>query len=243
MCFRIEQEFENPQALMDDLKRAFGDVVIHEIISGVNIALTNQATVVYEDQDAVQVTAMRFGLVPSWAKEPNSKLGNSRSETAHEKPSFRAAFKRRRCLIPVTGFYEWRMDPGEKRKTPYKVTVVGQDQPVFYLAGLWEFWEPQQLLSFSILTTDPNEFMANLHNRMPVILPDDVHDMWLDPANEEKEGLQAILKPYPAELMAYQAYDRYVSSPGNKDKSQVKPVGEKLTMESGDPLATQKTLL
>ena len=242
MCFRIEAEFEDPKALMADLRRAFGDVVINEIIAGANIALTNKATVVSETGEGIQVQGMRFGLVPSWAKEPGSQLGNARSETAHEKPSFRAAFKKRRCLIPVTGFYEWRLDPGEKKKTPYKVTLIGQDQPIFYLAGLWEFWEPQQMLSFTILTTGPNEFISNLHDRMPVILPREVHQMWLDPDNEDKEGLQALLKSYPAELMAYQAYDRYVSSPGNKDRTQIKPVGEKITMESGDLGAPQKTL-
>jgi putative SOS response-associated peptidase YedK len=229
MCFRVEQEGENVGALVRAIEALFEDaVVMEELHTSPNIALTDQAIVLLQRKE-LQLRGMRFGLVPNWHKkvavDPN--LGNARGETVDQLPSFKEPFQKRRCLIPVTGFYEWRLDPGEKKETPYKVTT---DDEVFFLAGVWDFWAPQQVASFAIITTEPNALISQLHNRMPVILPPEQQRAWLDPENSDLAGLKGMLKPYPAERMAYQAYDRYVSSSRNKEKSLIIPVGGKVRM-------------
>jgi putative SOS response-associated peptidase YedK len=107
---------------------------------------------------------------------------------------------------------------------------VTTDDEVFFLAGVWDFWAPQQLASFAIITTEPNALISKLHNRMPVILPREQQRAWLDPENSDLAGLKGMLQPYPAERMTYQAYDRYVSSSRNKEKRLIFPVGEKVRM-------------
>lgn len=233
MCFRIEQEGEDFGAVVRAIEELFSEIVIYEREGpGVNIALTDPAMVVLQRKE-LQMRSMRFGLWPHWKKTPPSfdmNLGNARAETVDELPSFKEPFERRRCLIPVTGFYEWRLDAGEKKKTPYRVMT---EEPVFYLAGVWDYWAAQNLASFAIITTEPNKLISTLHNRMPVILPKEAHREWLDPANNDVEMLKAMLQPYPAERMAYQAFDRYVSNAKNKDKTMIKAVGEKVTMNAG----------
>jgi putative SOS response-associated peptidase YedK len=225
MCFRVVQEGEDVGALIRAIEDIFGDMVVQDDLhTGSNIALTDNAMVVLQRKE-LQLRNMRFGLVPHWKDkaEYDLNLGNARAETVDSLPSFKEPFERRRCLIPVTGFYEWRLDPGENRKTPYKVVT---DDPVFFLAGVWDFWQPGQLASFAIITTEPNHLIRQLHNRMPVILPKEFHRAWLNPENSNVAALKGMLQPYPAEQMAYQAYSRYVSSARNKDKSQIIPVGE-----------------
>lgn len=224
MCFRVAQEGEDIGALVRAIEGLFGEMVVQAgLTTGANIALTDNAMVVVQRPEALHLRNMRFGLVPHWKKSPDVTLGNARGETVDSLPSFRDAFQKRRCLIPVTGFYEWRLDPGEKRKTPYKVTT---EDNVFFLAGVWDYWPPLKLTSFAIITTEPNALIAQLHNRMPVVLPRQHHDDWLNPENQDTAALKALLRPYPAEAMAYQAYDRYVSASGNKDSSLIVPTGE-----------------
>lgn len=228
MCFRVQQEGEDIGALVRAIQDLFGDIIAQgDLQTGSNVALTDQAMVVVQRKE-LQLRNMVFGLVPSWKKKADSTLGNAKSETVDELPSFKESFKQRRCLIPVTGFFEWRLDPGEKRKTPNRVFT---NDPVFCIAGVWDFWPPKQLASFAILTTEPNALISQLHNRMPVILPREHHRAWLDPENRDHAALKAMLKPYPPEQMAYQAYDRYVSSPGNKEKEKIFPVGEPIRLD------------
>ncbi len=153
--------------------------------------------------DAVKrsVDIYKWGLVPSWAKDISigNKLINARAETLSEKPSFRNAFSRRRCLIPASGFYEWRQEGA--RKQPYLFQLA--DHKAFTFAGLWEHWEDNQgneIYSCTIITTVPNALLAQYHERMPVILDDSTRWQWLE--NRPQAEHQSMLIPYPVEKMA-----------------------------------------
>jgi len=179
-----------------------------------NIAPTQDAPVIRAGPGGEREIAMlRWGLVPSWA--PDLKVGtrmiNARAEGIDAKPAFREAVKSRRCVVPATGFFEWQGEPG--RKQPYAVTVPGQ--ALFAFAGLWERWKPrdgESVETFTIVTTDANEAVARIHDRMPVILPPDAAEAWL--AGPPAEAL-ALLKPYegPVEL---RAVNRFVSNVNNE---------------------------
>src|SRR5262249_41276153 len=144
----------------------------------------------------------RWGLIPSWAKDKKigARLINARAETVAEKPAFRSAFKHRRCLIPADGFFEWKNEGG--RKQPYYITL--QDGGLFALAGLWEEWHSgagEVMPSCTIITTEANEVVRPLHERMPVILEVTGYADWLDPTAKSKEALLSLLRPFPAERM------------------------------------------
>jgi putative SOS response-associated peptidase YedK len=149
-----------------------------------------------------------WGLIPSWSKDPliGNKMFNARSETVDKKPSFRDAFKKRRCLIPADGFYEWQKL--EKMKKPFRFSL--KSEKPFGLAGLYETWispEKKQINTCTIITTDSNELIQSIHNRMPVIVKKELEDFWIDPDNNNKEGLLAILKPYSSEEMTISPVD------------------------------------
>ena len=146
---------------------------------------------------------VRWGLVPSWARDETiaHKLINARSETVSEKPSFREAFRRRRCLVPADGFYEWKQDGGQK--VPHHIGRRGGEP--FCFAGLWERWTTptgEPLDTFTILTTGANDLLAPLHARMPVLLPEQAWDRWLD-RRRPGEELTSLLAPWPAEDMEF----------------------------------------
>jgi putative SOS response-associated peptidase YedK len=161
----------------------------------------------------------RWGLIPSWAKDPAIayKLINARSETASEKPSFNYAFKHWRCLIPTDGFYEWQRVEGSKtKKQPYFFSLKTQN--IFALAGLWERWESPEgdiIETCAILTTEANDVLRPIHDRMPVILNSENWDMWLDPSFSNKHELQEILKPFSADAMTSHPVSTVVNSPKN----------------------------
>lgn len=202
-----------------------------------NIAPTQGVPVVREKAGGGrQFTAMRWGLVPSWAKEIGGgpPLINARSETVAEKPSFRAAFARRRCLIPADGFYEWKkVEEGPKQ--PYRIALPG-DAP-FAFAGIWEHWQDAQgseLESCAIVTTEASPQIAEIHARMPVILPRESFDSWL------AEPDTGLLKPYGGELRAY-PIGRAVNKVANDDPSLWEQVEE--TTGAKPPKAQQLDLL
>ena len=146
---------------------------------------------------------MRWGLVPSWAKDlkVGNRMFNARGETVAERPAFRTALRRRRCLVVADGFYEWQKVAGGKR--PMHITL--QSGEPFAFAGLWETWrDPSGVVipSCTIITTTPNELMAPIHDRMPVILPREVESLWLDPEVQDAAVLTDLLVPYAAEDMA-----------------------------------------
>jgi len=159
-----------------------------------------------------------WGLIPSWAKDPSigNRLINARGETLAEKPSFRGGYKYKRCLILADGFYEWKQQPGTKTKVPHFIHM--KDRQPFAFAGLWDEWlgsDGSQVRSCTIITTEPNELMATLHDRMPVILPSDTYTQWLDTTPQTPESLQPLLKPYPTEGMAAYPVSTLVNNPKN----------------------------
>ena len=161
---------------------------------------------------------MHWGLIPSWAKDPTigNRMINARSETAATKPSFRSAVKYRRCLLPTDGFYEWKAIAGQKRKQPYYIRMA-DDRP-FAFAGLWEHWEGLDgaaIDSCTILTTEPNEMMADIHNRMPVILDPKDFAQWLDPEVKTADVLHPPLRSYPAGGMTAYPVSTMVNRPSN----------------------------
>jgi putative SOS response-associated peptidase YedK len=181
-----------------------------------NIAPTQEAPVVRVDGAGRREVAMlRWGLVPSWAQDPSigNRMINARSETAAEKPSFRNAFRSRRCAVPATGFFEWKGEPG--RKQPFAITAA--DQPLFAFAGLWERWHDRSqpdapaVETFTILTTDANSPVAAIHDRMPVILPADRVEAWLTAPPAQA---QALLSPYAGPVVI-RAISRQVGNPRN----------------------------
>lgn len=162
---------------------------------------------------------LQWGLVPSWAKDPEigHKMINARAETLTEKPSFREAFKKRRCLIVADGFYEWRKDGDEK----VPMYIYLKSHLPFAFAGLYEIWyspEGERLSSCAIITTGPNSLMKSIHDRMPVIIPVYGYDIWLDRKVTDPEVLQAMLVPYPAEEMAAYEVSKWVNSPKNNSE-------------------------
>jgi putative SOS response-associated peptidase YedK len=180
-----------------------------------NIAPTQNAPVVRVDGEGRrEIAEMRWGLVPSWAKD--LKIGtsmiNARSEGIETKPAFREAIRTRRCIVPATGFFEWQGEPG--RKQPYAITIP--EAPLFAFAAVWERWKPgenaQAVETFTIITTEANEAIARIHDRMPVILPMDAIDTWL---TGPFQAAQALLKPWPGET-ALRAVGRYVSNVNNE---------------------------
>jgi putative SOS response-associated peptidase YedK len=187
-----------------------------------NVAPTQEVAAVVEEDEMRKLEMFHWGLIPSWAKDPSigNKMINARAETVSEKPSFRSAFKKRRCLILADGFYEWqKTDDG---KQPYHIKM--QDDSPFAFAGLWEIWkDDEEIRSCTIITTAANDLMSEIHHRMPVILPPDDYDMWLDPDFDEKEPLTSLLKPYSSDKMEAYIVSRRVNKPSNNEPSVVEP--------------------
>ncbi len=182
-----------------------------------NIAPT-QPTLVLPNDSKNTADYFVWGLIPSWAKDPTigSRLINARAETLAEKPAFRGGFKYKRCLIFTDGFYEWQAQPGAKAKIPHFIRLAS-GQP-FAFAGLWDEWhapDGSQVKSCAIITTEPNELMSTLHNRMPVILPPAAYAQWLDPAPRRAEELQSLLTSFPTSQMTAYPVSTLVNSPAN----------------------------
>lgn len=209
------------------LAESFAGVEIPEgLTARYNIAPSQPVAVIANNRPD-RLEFFQWGLIPSWAKEPaiGNKMINARGETLAEKPSFKTAYKRRRCLVPADGFYEWRKNPGSKSKTPLYIRVH-EGQP-FAFAGLWESWhspEGDNILSCTIITTAPNDFMAEIHNRMPVILAPEAYDLWLDPAERSPAELDSLLKPCPAAWLSAYPVSTTVNSPTNETAACIAPV-------------------
>jgi len=192
-----------------------------------NIAPTQPILAVRVDSEdgGRYLLPLRWGLIPFWAEDPSvgNKLINARAETASTKPAFRRAFKQRRCLIPADGFYEWKKEKGGG-KQPYFIRM--RDKGPFSFAGLWERWKHNEetVESCTILTTNPNELIVPLHNRMPVILGEEHYEAWLDPTFEDHEDLISRLGPYPANEMEVFPVSKRVNNPQNDDESCIRPL-------------------
>lgn len=210
-----------------ELREAFPGVEIPaEMQPRYNIAPSQPVAVIPNDGKN-KLDFFVWGLIPSWAKDPaiGNRMINARSETLAEKPSFRAAYRRRRCLVLADGFYEWRKEPGNKAKTPMYIQMESKEP--FAFAGLWEIWhsaDGSEVRSCNIITTEPNGLVKQIHNRMPVILPREAYELWLAPEEKDPSELDDLLVPFPApEMMAYPV-SRTVNSPANEGPELVQPI-------------------
>ena len=181
-----------------------------------NIAPGQETLTVVSDGSRNNARYMRWGLIPSWAKDASagSRMINARAETIDARPAFRNAFERRRCLVLADGFYEWMMVG--KRRTPVRV-ILRSGEP-FAFAGLWETWRsPEDVVvtSCAIVTTTPNAVLQPIHNRMPVILPREAESLWLDMGRASPDELRRLLAPYPAADMEAYEVSSLVNSTGN----------------------------
>lgn len=180
-----------------------------------NIAPTQMVPVIRVDDDGQrQMMLHRWGLIPSWAKDAKigNRMINARGETVATKPSFRAAFKRRRCLVPADGYFEWKKVKDGKQ--PYYIHRADSDRLAF--AGLWESWKngsDDRIDSFTIITTDSNSTTCDVHDRMPVILEDAQFEMWLDPEFSAREPLEAMLQPYEGDELVLDPVSQVVNNP------------------------------
>ena len=223
------------KAPADALRRAFGFVERPNLMPRYNIAPTQDAPVIRERREPKgerTLQMLRWGLIPSWAEDMKggARLINARAESVAEKPSFREAFRKRRCLVPADGFYEWRAEG--KLKQPY--LIARRDREPFAFAGLWERWvpkteppEPAYIDSFTIVTTDANALLKPLHDRMPVILAPQDYPRWLDRGSSEAE-LKALLKPAPEDLLGYVPVSPRVNAAAPDDAGLIEPLGEEV---------------
>lgn len=192
-----------------------------------NIAPTQMVPVVLPGGGERVLRAMRWGLIPHWAKDDKigARLINARAETAAELPSFRGPFERRRCVVPASGFYEWKA--GESGKVPYYIHDAAGDPLAF--AGLWDRWTADAdhvVESCTILTTEPNEVLRPLHDRMPVILDLETTDAWLESGKRDAPMLRALLGPCPSDRLALHPVSRRVNRVENDDPSLIEPAPE-----------------
>lgn len=184
------------------------------------------------DRDTERVLEFaKWGLIPSWSKDPSKfrPMINARAETAAEKPFFRAAFKRRRCLIPADGFFEWKSVKG--KKVPVRITL--KDEPLFAFAGLYEDWkesEEKTVRTCTILTVEANEKIAPVHDRMPVILKPESEDIWLTAKAEEKDRLMSCLVPCPQELINLYEVSNAVNSARVDSPECIEPAPKQLNL-------------
>lgn len=206
----------------EQLALHFGLATVPEpMVDRYNIAPTQPVAAVRNNRDGErELSYFHWGLIPSWAKDAKfgARMINARSETVHEKPSFRAAFKRRRCLVPMTGFYEWQKI-APRKKQPIHITV--DEGAIFVAAGLWETW--QGIESLTVLTGEPNDLMEPIHNRMPIILDSADFDLWLDTA-APLPAVQSLFKPYDQTRMQTQPVSTYVSKATNEGPACIAPL-------------------
>jgi putative SOS response-associated peptidase YedK len=198
--------------LLTDLSVIIESFGIHDIACdyrpGNNISPGQQVIAIIREDNKNRLVGYRWGLIPSWAKDPSigNHMFNARAETVAEKPSFKGAFQKRRCLIPADGFYEWQKLG--KVKTPLRFSLKS-NQP-FCFAGFFETWRPideEPINTCTIITTESNQLIRPIHERMPVIVPRDREAFWIDPDNRQQQELLSLLKPYPSDKMQVSEVD------------------------------------
>ncbi len=215
------------------LKRLFDFIEQPNLAPHYNIAPTQDAPVLRQRREPAgerTLQNLRWGLIPSWAEtlQIGSRLINARAETLLERPAFRTAFRRRRCLVPANGFYEWRSEGAAKQ--PYLISRG--DGAAFAFAGLWERWTAtpaenttaSPIDSFTIITTSANDLLRPLHARMPVILPPEAFSRWLDP-DADAATLTDLLVPAPNEGLSYAPVDQRVNAARHDDAGLITPIG------------------
>lgn len=208
---------------VEALRRLFQFEQLPNLAPRYNIAPTQMAPVVRSSGTGREIVSLRWGLVPAWAKEiAGAPLINARGESVAVKPSFRAAFAKRRCLVPTDGFYEWQVLSGGKQ--PWR--IGRRDGEAFALAGIWESWRAPDgatVESYAIVTTTANEELSHLHDRMPVILAAGDHEQWLD-AKAPRTGVSALIRPFPPTELSAHAVSTRVNKVANDDAACIAPV-------------------
>ncbi len=190
-----------------------------------NAAPSMNLPVVHQHEGHRQAEAFRWGLIPHWSKDEQIgyKMINARGETAASKPAFRKPFKTRRCLVPASGFYEWRKEGKEKQ--PYFIRFT-DDTPMFF-AGLFDEWvskdDGEIIHSYTIITTDANPALQELHDRMPAVLPPNTFDLWLNPENQNTDHLTTLLQPWPKDDITFYPVSKAVGNPRNQGPDLVEP--------------------
>ena len=225
MCGRAYQTYTNAElACLDDHGKS---PELDWLAPNCNLAPTETSPVVLVRDDTRVFEPFRWGLVPSWAKsiQATSKyaLINARGEEITEKRTYAEPFQQRRCVVPLSGFYEWKREGRSKR--PFAIHL--RDRPVMAVAGVWERWQPPgevvPIHSFAIVTTAANDFMANIHDRMPMILGDQDIDQWLDPEVQESDHVLPLVRPCPSEWLSAYEVSTFVNSTKNKSSDVVRP--------------------
>jgi len=221
MCGRFVQ-YSDPEVYAS----SFELDAVCEGVPRYNLAPTQSVLAVRKAEDGSRVLVpLRWGLVPSWSKGPDSRYSmiNARAETVESKPAYRNAFKHRRCLIPAEGFYEWKA--GDGGKTPFLIHRT--DGQPFGMAGLWERWRGpagEQLESCTIIVTDANALVRDIHDRMPVIVAPEDYGDWLDPDTEDTDRLRAMLRPADPGPWTLREVSRKVNSPKNDSSELIEPI-------------------
>ncbi len=227
----------------EEIARYFGAAMSETVAAAppepnYNVAPTSNVLIVIERDDRRVLDTARWGLVPFWAKDPRigARMINARAETIGEKPAFKRAFARKRCILPVDGFYEWKVVPGQKRKQPVYIHRVDGDR--FAFAGLWELWrdpndpDAAPLVSCTIITGPANERIAPVHDRMPVILPPEAWDRWLDPTFHDMAVLSELFVPAPASLVDLHAVSPAVNNVRNRTSELIEPVQSAVPLDA-----------
>ena len=210
---------------LSQIQKAFQlDHVALEPEPSYNVAPTQSVVTVVQQEGHNVLARMRWGLVPSWAKDLSigSKMINARAETLAEKPAFKRLLKSRRCLVVADGFYEWRKSGTQKIPMYIRLKSGGP----FGFAGLYDTWrstDAETIVSCTIITSEPNDLVAPIHDRMPMILPKKAYAAWLDPANNDPVALLPLLTPYPQRDMEAFAVSRLVNSPANNSPQCIVP--------------------
>ena len=225
MCGRYKI-VTDAQALYDAFQVEAG--LVAAPLARYNVAPATDQLVILDEGGHRVARSLHWGLIPSWAKDKaiGYKTINARGESVAAKPAFRAALRARRCLVPATGFYEWKALAG--RKQPYLVRL--KNGALFAFAGLWESWNGPagELRSFTIITTEPNELMAPIHERMPAIIAREHYARWLDPALRDPAQAQAMIANYPAGEMQALPVGAAINNARNQGASLIEPAGEPL---------------
>lgn len=222
MCGRFTLTAGGP-ALADEFELAD----VPELAARYNIAPSQDVAVILREPSSTTrvLRNMRWGLVPHWARDPavGSRMINARAESAAEKPAYRTPFRQRRCLLPATGFFEWKRIGAGKQP----MLLRRRDGRPFAFAGLWDRWHPKEgepVESCTILTTEPNDLVVDVHDRMPVILPPEAYEPWLDPDLQEPADLQSLLIPYDASEMIVHPVSPWVNATAHDDPDCIEPV-------------------
>lgn len=219
MCGRFQLSVKGKQ-----ISERFNVEVFDEMYKPNYNCAPSQKLPVITNAEPAKLNYFKWGLIPFWAKDPKIgfKMINARSESITEKSAFKNAFKKRRCLVPANGFYEWQKGAN---KTPFRIFLKSEE--LFAMAGIWETWkdaEERPVHTFSIITTAPNPLMESIHNRMPIILPRESEEAWLK--ENDQTVLINLLKPFDEDKMSAYPISKRVNLPANNDEQLVIPVDE-----------------